>query len=1716
MTVSKAGQIRLSNTAVARLPLLNDQERRKILCEWNNTDMEFPKDKCAHQLFEDQVKNHPAASAVVFDSGSLSYEDLNRRANQLAHYLRKMGVRPDSRVAICADRSPEMVVALLAVLKAGGAYIPLDPDYPLDRLRFMLVDGDPVALLTLECFKKLFLELALPVLDLGDAAAWHDQPETDPDPVEIGLTPQHLAYVIYTSGSAGPPKGVMIEHASLVNHTMWQSEAFDFTPDDVFLQRTSISFDASVWELWTPLSVGARLFLLPSPTEKSVTAIAKTIRHNGITVAQFVPSLLEVLSHDLSEDGSLLVRYIFCGGEALSPSLVRRALPLVSEDLVNLYGPTEATIDALWWKCTHSTVHASIPIGRPIANTRIYILDEHGEPVPVGVTGELYIGGAGVARGYLNRPELTAERFLKDPFAAELDARMYKTGDLGRWLADGTIEFLGRNDFQVKIRGYRIELGEIEARLAEHIGVREAVVIAREDTPGDKRLVAYYTVTETSKQNAAEFGAEHLRAHLCSTLPEYMIPAAYVRLKSMPLTPNGKLDREALPMPEADAYAVRSYEPPQGEIETTLAGIWADVLKLERVGRHDNFFELGGHSLKAAQIISRVRIAFAEELTLETLFSCLTIAELAPHIGGRKRVPVRDQSLLPLHLTATMDSQQVPVSFSQEGIWFIQQLAAENRAYHARNIIKLNGVLDVAALKNSLGELVKAHQILRTTFPAVDGEPFQLVHDDSPCPLNIINLEGVMERQHALQRWIGEKLTTSFDVTKLPLVRWTLFRLSPKEHVLIQLEHHLIHDGWSFNLLLSQMFQFYKSFAHKEQYRLSEYRLQFSQFCRWQRAWIGSEEAAAQMAYWRCKLDGTFTPIRLGPNKLNSQLRSFQGNSKRIELPLSLCRSLRRLCQEEKVTLFMFMLAVFKVLLFRYTGTQDVMVGTGIANRRNRLLEDVVGMMVNTVVLRTSLEGDPTLRELLSRVRTTCLEVAAHQEMPFEKVVENIAPQRHLNRNPFFDVMFSFHDSPITAVEIPELDVTVLEAVANGSAKFDLSIIVIPHSKERVSYGYKDPDGISIVWEYSTDILDDSSAERMLGHWKNLLESAAEDPALRISRLRMLSETERTQVLNEWNNTAVEFPRDKCVHELFEEQVRNNPEATAVVCDHASLNYAELNCRANQLARHIRQIAVMPHARVAVCLERSIELVVAELAILKSGGAYVPIDPSFPDERKCFIIRDCQTALVLSVGKINLPEISGITRVNLDQTLEPAPRVPVLDVPVDSEEPAYVMYTSGSAGHPKGVIVPHRAIIRLVLNNGFARFAASDHVAFAANPAFDATTMEVWGPLLNGGSVVVITEDVLLNPARFRESLKRHSINILWLTVGLFNQYVDELNEEIRALCYLIIGGDALDPRTVSRTLQSNPPQHLLNGYGPTETTTFATTQEITSVAQNAQSIPIGRPIANTRIYILDEHGEPVPVGVTGELYIGGAGVARGYLNRPELTAERFLKDPFAAELDARMYKTGDLGRWLADGTIEFLGRNDFQVKIRGYRIELGEIEARLAEHIGVREAVVIAREDTPGDKRLVAYYTVTETSKQNAAEFGAEHLRAHLCSTLPEYMIPAAYVRLKSMPLTPNGKLDREALPMPEADAYAVRSYEPPQGEIETTLAGIWADVLKLERVGRHDNFFELGGHSLKATKLINRIRSKLGVEISIPTLFDRPTVCEIATLCYEDRSDE
>ena len=1663
----------------------------------------------------EQVKRTPDEVAVVYEEQSLTYAQLNRRANQLAHYLREWGVGPDVVVGVCMERSLDLVLGLLGILKAGGAYVPLDPASPPERLQYMLGDAAPGVLLI-----QARLRAGLPKSDAEVIAlderweALERQPGDDLDPTTLGLTPHHLAYVIYTSGSTGSPKGVMVEHRNVTRLFAATAAWFNFDTHDVWTLFHSFAFDFSVWELWGALLYGGRVVVVPHRVARSPGEFYRLLCDEGVTVLNQTPSAFSYLidAQASAPQSRPALRLVIFGGEALEPRSLRGWVErngVQQPQLVNMYGITETTVHVTYQPLTLQQIESEhrSPIGTAIPDLRIVLLDRNRQVVPKGVVGEMYVGGAGVARGYLNRADLTAERFIRDPFSTDPQARLYKTGDLGRWRADGTLEYLGRNDTQVKIRGFRIELGEIEAQLLRQIPQverRKTVVVVREYEQRDKRLVAY-VIPRDSTDSEAVLEVEDLRAHLKAWLPEYMIPAAFITLEHLPLTANGKLDRAALPSPDASSAQSNPYQAPQGELEEILASIWQSLLQVPKIGRQDNFFESGGHSLLATRVMARIRESFAVELPLRAIFEASTVGALA---GRIEQARLGEQGLRLADLRRRAAESVVPLSFAQERLWFLEQLEDLGDTYHITAGLRLSGDLQVAVLERSVRELWLRHESLRTHFQTRDGqgtqiidsgERWQLEHERLP-PLTEVERET--QAREALRRYCARP----FDLQQGPLFRALLLQVAEQEHVLQIVMHHIVSDGWSLGILIQELGVLYRAYSQGEEPGLPELEVQYGDYALWQRQWLQGAVLDRQLEYWRGQLTGMPAALDLPTDRLRPPTPSYRGAVYPFQVPKVCVEGLVRLARREGATLYMVLLAALQIVLGRWSNQEDVVVGSPIAGRTQRKTEGLIGLFVNTLVMRTDLSGDPTFEELLGRVRERALGAYAHQELPFERLVLELQPQRDLSRQVLFQVMFTLQNVPASELRLPGLRVAAVGGESTTS-KFDLEMAL--SESEAGLLGHV---------EYATDLFESQTIERLVESYQVLLQAVAADAGQPISRLPLMGAEQWNRVLIEWNATHKEYREDRCVHELVEEQVRRTPGAMAVLLQEQSLTYEELDRRANQLAHYLRAQEVGPDVIVGVCMERSLELVVGLFGVLKAGGAFLPLDPSLPRQRLQFMLEECQPRVVLIQSHLrSLLPATACPICSLDEGWSEIARQPSSDAHataagLKSSHLLYVIYTSGSTGRPKGAMNEHVGVVnRLRWMQDTYRLGPEDRVLQRTPISFDVAVWEFFWPLTVGARLVLARPEGHQDLSYLRGLIETTGITTLHFVPSMLQGFLEQHRAgECSSLRHIVCTGEELPGPLQMKCFESLPGVKLSNMYGATETSDDVTVWECRPHDASGR-VPIGRPMSNVQMYVLDRKLQPVPIGVVGEIYIGGIAVGRGYLGRPDLTAERFLKNPFIETGPSRLYRTGDLGRWRADGNLEFLGRNDGQVKLHGYRIELGEIEAELLCCEGVREAVVLAREDFQGDKRLVAYYTVA------AGEvLDSDAIRTRLAAKLPQYMVPSALVLLEAMPRTPNEKLDRKALPAPDLTARVQGRYVAPATPTEEMLAQIWAEVLRLDQVGVQDNFFESGGHSLLATRVMARVRERFAVELPLRAIFEASTVGLLARRIEQARLEE
>ncbi|WP_219536840.1 non-ribosomal peptide synthase/polyketide synthase [Nonomuraea guangzhouensis] len=1623
---------------VDELPLITGADRGRLAAV-NDTETAVP-DGTLPVLIAARAAACPDRPALSDEARTLSYAQVEARANQQAHHLLAMGVGRETIVGLCLPRGVDMIVAILAVWKAGAAYLPLDPDYPADRLSYMLSDSHAELLVTAGDLTRPLDAGDLPVITLDDPVL-DTRPATTP---EVAILPDQAAYLIYTSGSTDRPKGVVVSHRNLAAVVHAERDDMDVTPADTTLQLASFSFDVAGSEVFPALAGGAHIVIPDALTRRSAPDLQRLLRDRAITIGHIPPTVLQHL------DPTTLpaLRVLATGGEPCPPDVARAWS--AGRRFINAYGPTETTICAV--NASDPDTSTALPIGTPIPNARAHVLHRHLIPVPAGVPGELYIGGAGVARGYHRRPVLTAERFVAGPDGS----RLYRTGDLVRWRGDGQLDFLGRTDHQIKLRGHRIEPAEIEHALTSHPAVATAHVIAHQ-----QRLVAYLIPSEKPIPPINE-----LRDHLRTSLPDHMIPAIFIELAAFPLTPNGKIDRAALPTPSTDHSD--TYQPPTTLTEELLAGIWSDLLGVERVGVTDDFFALGGHSLLATQVVSRVRALFGAEIGLADVFDRPTIAGLAAVVVNSTVAQA------PPPIVPVSRAQRLPLSFAQQRLWFLAQLDPASVEYNVPSPIPLPAALDVAALRAALATLVERHEVLRTRLVAdADGVPWQIIDPPSGFDLPLVDLTDQADPSQAARAWVTSDTAKPFVLDTGPLIRGSLLRLAGDEHLLTLCMHHIVADEWSAKIFHDELTTLYEAFRTGRPNPLPPLTVQYADFAVWQRAWLTGSVLDEQLGYWRGQLANP-PVLDLPTDRPRPAVRSTDGAAITFQLDTEVARRLQEISRRHGATMFMTLLTAYTVLLHTYTGQDDLIIGTPVANRNHAETEPLIGFFVNTLALRANVGGDPTFADLLAHIRGTALAAYTHQDLPFEQLIDDLAVDRDRSNTPLVQTLFDYTTTLASQAPLASPDEPL-------PVKFDLSLSMEPAT-----------DGALLgSIQYSTALFDRSTIERLADHFQQLLAVITDAPDTRLSSLPSLSSADERS-LTTWNDTRGPVPAVAGIHELITPHAGTCPDTIAVALDAATLTYGQLETRANQLAHHLLALGLEREDVVGVCLPRGLDLIVAMLAIWKAGAVYLPLDPDHPADRLGYMLDDSGAGLLITTeGTIaGLPIVSPR---DPDVASQPSTPPEVATLPGQA---AYLIYTSGSTGRPKGVLIPHTGLInRITWMQNTYQLTTHDHVLHKTPTTFDVSLWELTWPLTTGARMILATPGRHADPQYLARLIDDQAITITHFVPSLFHHFTHhDWPSLLPTLRLVICSGEALNGHDVAHFHTRHPTATVANLYGPTEASIDVTAYTCPRLPTTTNP-PIGSPITNSRLHVLDPHLNPVPVGVPGDLYIAGIGLARGYHHRPALTAERFI----AAPGGERLYRTGDQARWSRDGTIHYLGRNDYQLKLRGNRIEPAEIEHTLTEHPAITAALVALHE-----QRLIAYLVPADAGIPATGE-----LRQYLLQTLPDYMVPAAFIELAAFPLTLNGKIDRTALPAPDGSRPELDgTYQPPTTPTEELLATIWADLLGLDQVGTTDNFFDLGGHSLLATQAVSRTRTTFGIEISLAELFDHPTVGELAAV--------
>lgn len=1648
------------NIKLADINMLSDEERDEILNSFNNTNIEYSQDKTIVQLFEEQAQKAPENIAVVFKNRRMTYGSLNEKANRLAYILMEKGVNRGDVVGIIAKRSFEMCIAVLGILKSGCAYLPIEPAYPDDRKQYIIKDSNAKILIIQENLNGIcgIDKQDIDIIYIDDADC---EGSLCPNTGLIS-NQKDPAYIIYTSGSTGNPKGVLIEHMGILNTIMWRKNEYGLNEKDSVIQLFSYAFDGFLTSFFTPLVSGSRIILLDEDEAKDPIAIKNNIVSNSVSHFICIPSLYQILLECMSPGDTKSLRIVTLAGDKVTANILSKSIDKnPGIEITNEYGPTENSVASTFAR--DLGLFKDISIGKPIVNTKVYILDDNLKLKPVGITGEMYLSGHGLSRGYVNNPQLTSERFIQNPYIE--GSIMFKTGDIGRWLPDGNIEFIGRKDNQVKIRGYRIELDEIEKCLSSHMSINETVICTFDDNSGNKNICAYYT-------SNIELTAAELIGFLSDKLPDFMIPGYFIRLDRMPYNINGKLDKKALPDPKNMIYNKQDFIMPRNPTEEKIAALWQEILGLDKVGVYSNFFDLGGQSLKAALLVTRIYKEFHKDIPLTQIFKTPTIDGIASYI-------LNCNENIYSYIKPAGKKDYYVVSSAQKRMYILYQIADLKTSYNAPSIVKIEGKTDKGHFEKIIKKIIERHEILRTLFKIIDNEPVQIVSENVD-----FNLEYFEVERFDVDNFL-DNFVRPFDLHNAPLFRAGLARISDDVHILIIDMHHIISDGISINIFIKEFIDLYNNKT------LPELRIQYKDFSEWQNNMIKSGKFRKQEEYWLEVLKGEIPILNMPTDYPRPQVQSFEGDTVYFNAGKELKEKLHTLAADMESTPYMVLLAGFNILLSKYTGQDDIVVGTVTAGRPHSDIENVIGMFVNTLAIRNRPLDTKTFKEFLMDVKVTVLNAFENQDYQYEELIDRLIIPRDISRNPLFNMMFVMQNFDILEISLKDLNIRPYR-FKNKITKFDITLS-ISEGKEAFFFSM----------EYCTKLFTKDTIERFSRHYINILEQLAANPDIKLSDIEVLSREERNQMLIDFNNIMCGYPEDKAIHSLFEEQVERTPDNTALVLDNRHMTYRELNRKANALAGLLRRKGAGRDGIVGLIADRSMEMITGILGILKAGAAYLPIDPLYPKERKLYMLKDSGAEILLAMGDMAEDmEFGGeVIRLDDEGLYEGKPGNPAtVNRP---EDLAYVIYTSGTTGKPKGVMIEHRNVVRLLFSDKM-QFDFNDRDVWTMfhSYCFDFSVWEMYGALLYGGKLVIVPEMTAKDPREYLKLLKRESVTVLNQTPTAFyrlaGEEVENSDREL-VLRYVIFGGEALKPHMLKDWRKRYPAVKLVNMYGITETTVHVTYKEITEEEIDASRSVIGRPIPTLTTYIMDRNMKLVPVGVVGELCVGGEGLGRGYLNRPELTAEKFIENPYRP--GERLYRSGDLVRLLPDGEMEYLGRIDQQVKIRGHRVELREIENRLLSYEDIKETVAVAREDEEGDKYICSYYI-------SGKEFSVKELREYLSKELPDYMIPAYFIRLEKIPLTSNGKIDKKALPEYTGHIITGVEYIAPVNEVEKSLVEIWSSILNINeaKIGINDSFFDLGGNSLLIVQMRMLLDKEYPGKVTAANLFTYPTIRELA----------
>ncbi len=1671
------------DSLIQLLPLLTEPEEKQILSDWNANKVDFSRDKCIHHIFEDQANKTPDAIAVVYEKEQMTYSELNEASNRVAHYLSENGACEDQIVALFLERGLQLIVGLLAISKTGATYLPLDPIYPKARLSLIVQDAKPVIFLTQKSLKDYMPETSAKTIFFDEKSAYQHFSSGN---LSFGNA-QKPAYILYTSGSTGKPKGVPIKQLAVVNLVHSMSKLLNFSSKDTLFAVTTISFDIAELDMYMPLFTGGKLVIAAQEATTDMYLLAEKLEESNATVFQATPVTFKMLLIN-SWVGKKNLKLII-GGEALSKEMVRSLLPICA-GVWNSYGPTETAIYSVVRNLTFqdATGEGYVPIGRPIDNTTLYVLNKKLVPVPIGIPGELYIGGDGVSPGYLNLPNMTDERFIPDIFGSNPDEKLYKTGDLVQYFEDGNLTFLNRVDFQIKIRGFRIELGEIESAISQFPGIKDNVVIVHEDAKGDKKLTAYFI----AKENVI-IDLKKLQLFLSDKLPDYMVPTTFMVMKQFPVTLNGKVDRKALPAPVENAHQESSeIILPATEIEKQLAALWTEILGIKNISVTDKFFEMGGNSLSATMLISRIIRNYSIRLTLRDLFENQTIAEISLEIEQRKTIETdKGQTNVIRHLAS--DQKFLPLSPGQKRLWFVENFEPGNRAYNMPFEYSIKGDLDTVVLEKSIAELIWRHESLRTIITTVEGEPVQRIVEPTTFKLNVENLENLPdeERKRVAENNSDANDQHLFNLEKGPLFICKLLKYSSDNWLFLFNMHHSVTDGWSVKVFLNELGLIYTSLKNNEKASLPALPIAYTDFANWQNEWLKGEECKKELDFWILELKGAPDILQLPMDFQRPKNQTYDGDEVQFTIDGNLTEQLQQFSQKLNGSMFITLLSIFNTLISRYISQEEFLIGIPIAGRNYEERESLVGMVINNFPLRITPLENMTFPELYEQCRQKFFSAFENQELPLDRIIEELRVARTANISPLFQVMFNYLEM---FDEVTSLDTAKMELVDKRRhiSQYDLTLHIYETNKT-----------LNCVLEYNTNLFKRSRIESMAGHFQQILLSLMDQPDQKLKKISLVTDQEKELILGHWNNTIVDFPKEKCIYQLFEEQVLKTPDAIAISDDKKRVTYSQLNEKANKLSRYLHRLGAVEGSLVAICIERSTDLLVCLLAIQKAGCTYIPLDPIYPKDRLALILEDGNPAILLTEKKLldNLPETDAINVfVEEEETyLNESGENP--DYKVNPGMVAYLIYTSGSTGKPKGVQIQHRALVNFLASMAKKPGITSRDVLLAVTTiSFDIAGLEMYLPIICGATIFVASQETSMNPELLIRKIEENKATILQatpVTFRMLNSAEWTGSKRLKILC----GGEAM-PKELAFDLVQKCGE-LWNMYGPTETTVWSTVEKVVVDEKDKTGyINLGKPIDNTFIYVLNSEFQPVPVGYPGELFIGGDGLAKGYFNLPEMTREKFLPDPFSSRPGDRMYRTGDLVQQTDEGKLEFLNRVDSQVKIRGFRIELGEIESAMTQYPTISDNVVLVREDAPGDKKLVAYIVKRENQETDLPE-----LRQFLRTKIPDYMVPTAFVFIDQFPLTPNGKIDRKALPAPlDSGQENTKDYIEPKTDTEKKLALIWVELLKLKRVGTDENFFEIGGHSMIAVTLMIRIEKELGIRLPLATLFDHSNIRDMA----------